>query len=214
MAIAIDLTGCVFGRLTVLSEADRGPACAGNKYGKRRWQCECSCGEQIVVYGNNLRTGKSSSCGCLQKERTIRSNTTHGHSAAPEYLVWKGMTQRCTNAASPAYRHYGGRGITICRRWQGQNGFSNFLADMGPRPAGLTLERTDNERGYSPANCRWATRAVQARNTRNSVLVPVDGKNRNLSEWLPRLDISKTQYYRLRKRGRSHAEIISEHVKK
>jgi hypothetical protein len=95
-------------------------------------------------------------------------------SSTPTWYSWSNMINRCTRPANPAYGRYGGRGITFCSRWQGIDGFSNFYADMGEKPDGYTLERIDNDRGYSPDNCRWATRKEQALNTRNVRLTDVD----------------------------------------
>lgn len=84
------------------------------------------------------------------------------------------MLGRCTNTNHPAYARYGGRGITVCERWNGKEGFRNFLTDMGEKPNGLTLERIDNSAGYAPTNCRWATRKEQAANTRHITLLDID----------------------------------------
>lgn len=104
----------------------------------------------------------------------------HGGSYTPGYRVWAAMLRRCTNANAADYPRYGGRGITVCDRWRF---YENFLADMGPCPAGLTLDRIDGTRGYEPGNCRWATYQEQNRNRRNNRLVTMNGKTRTLVEW-------------------------------
>lgn len=95
-------------------------------------------------------------------------------SCTPTWYSWSNMVSRCTKEYNTAYSRYGGRGITVCDRWLGKNGFSNFLEDMGEKPDRLTIDRVDNSKGYSPENCRWATRKEQALNTRNVVLTDED----------------------------------------
>jgi len=155
-----DLKGQRSGRLTVLSRAEN------DKHGNVRWNCRCDCGVVKIIYGGSLRCGKTKSCGCLHRE-AVR---LHGHSVGaqtPTYNSWCRMVQRCTDPKRHNFKHYGGRGISICERWRGKDGFSNFLADMGERPAGLTLDRyPDNNGDYEPGNCRWATTSQQSKNRR------------------------------------------------
>ncbi len=148
-----DLVGRKFGRLTVGSLAERdGP-------GNASWNCNCDCGNTVTVRSNQLVTGKTASCGCLRDELRIK----HGLCLSRTYNSWCAMIQRCTNPRAPSYPRYGGRGIKICDRWR--DSFESFLADMGERPARMTLDRYPNNDGnYEPGNCRWATRADQNRN--------------------------------------------------
>lgn len=119
------------------------------------------------------------SCGCAKGEHIRQSITIHGMSGTGIYEVWSGMRKRCLNPADNLYPYYGGRGITICERW---SSFAAFLHDMGPRPAGLSLDRKDNDGPYSPDNCRWATRSQQSRNKRDTVMVVYRGVHMPLAE--------------------------------
>lgn len=149
-----DLTGMVFGKLTVVAHAGRTPT------GKSLWHCSCECGgETRRAVAAKLTSGLATSCGCVRNP--------HGHCASYQasrtYSSWCAMHQRCRSPKSRSYADYGGRGITVCPEW---NDFKQFLIDMGPRPPGLTLDRVDNDIGYHPDNCRWATASQQASNKR------------------------------------------------
>lgn len=131
------------------------------------FRCQCSlCGGETVVIKKMI--GKTLPCGCYAREASSKRNTRHGHSGthkqkSPTYVSWQSMKARCHNPRATSYERYGAKGITVCKRWQR---FENFLADMGERPEGMTLDRKNNSRGYSKANCRWATSKQQHENRR------------------------------------------------
>lgn len=184
---AKDLTGLAFGRLTVIAFA-----------GSNRWHCQCECGSQRIVRGVHLRSGHTSSCGCRRKE--VLNRTTHGLSGSPEFFVWWEMLRRCYDDSREQYERYGGRGITVCQLWR--NSFSAFYSDMGPRPSPQhSIERIDNDRGYSKANCRWATVHEQCRNTRRTRNLTFRGVTMCLTDWAARIGISQPTLTKRLERG-------------
>lgn len=170
----IDLSNSVFGDWTVLSAA---PSNNGETY----WFCRCACGKEIKVGTKNLTTGRSVSCGCRTKE-------FHGASDTVEYAIWRKMLNRCNSPTTQDWALYGGRGITV--EW---TSFSQFVADMGPRPSPLhSIDRFPDQNGpYSKANCRWATAQEQARNTRVNRLITAFGETLCLAAWAERTGISR-----------------------
>jgi hypothetical protein len=156
-----DISGQRFGRLVAASVHRRGVA-------NTQWLCHCDCGGETISTMQDLRKGHTRSCGCLMRERTAgmgRANRQHGLHKDTTYYIWSGAIQRCHNPKNKDFKRYGARGITVCERWRS---FVNFLADMGERPEGMTLDREDNDLGYSKANCRWATPKQQANNRRSA----------------------------------------------
>jgi len=157
-----DIIGKKFGVLKILSHAYYD--------GKHHYyfaECE-NCNQSIIVHRNNLLNGRTKSCGCLKKikeKKARKKRYKHGHiingKRTPTYGSWFNMKQRCLNPNNPAYMRYGGRGITVCKRWME---FTNFLTDMGERPNNKTIDRIDNDGNYEPDNCKWSTISEQRKN--------------------------------------------------
>ena len=180
---------------------------AMSRDGGRRWLCRCDCGNEVSVATGSLRCGETQSCGCLRREITGQRTRTHGLSRkSGTYAVWVGMRDRCFCVTDTSYHRYGGRGITVCERW---SSFENFLADMGERPPGMTIDRIDNNGPYSPENCRWATNLEQSRNKRTSILITVGSETLCLSEWADRTGIDYWTLHGRIRRGWDPVRVVT-----
>lgn len=156
----------------------------------------CSCGNTTVAMRSRVKHGYTRSCGCLTAD--TKPNLTHGYRKTPTYASWTAMKQRCLNPTNKDYPRWGARGITVCRRW---HSFEAFLADMGERPDGTSLDRIDPDGNYEPGNCRWATAAQQARNRRDVVKVETERGTELLVEVAERMGITSGAAHLRLKRG-------------
>ena len=157
----------------------------------------CKCGGQVSVIKSRVSNGYTKSCGCLNRE--AKPGLTHGGHSSPTYRSWSAMKVRCLNPTSKDYPKWGGRGITICESWIS---FENFLRDMGPRPAGTTIDRIDPEKGYDPDNCRWATPRQQAHNRRDLVSVRIGERTIPLADYAKEIGLSRGAAHLRLKRGK------------
>jgi len=157
---ATDEVGNTYGKLTVIQRVKE-PAKYKDCRTAAYFECLCECGNTIVVKGFNLRNGGYHSCGC------INVHEIHGKTYSKEYYIWSGMLQRCSNPKYNEYHRYGGRGITVCKRW---SKFKNFYEDMGDVPSGMSIDRINNDLGYYSENCKWSTCSEQAQNSSNAKL--------------------------------------------
>lgn len=183
----IDLTGKRFGRLIVICEAPKRRAENGRS--QRMWLCQCDCGKQKEVFGENLRCGKTLSCGCLHKEiiSKSRDQTTHNGSRERLYGVWASMIKRCTKENNPAFNSYGGRGICVCDEWMDYAVFRHWALENGYYESSskgeCTLDRINVNGDYRPDNCRWVSMKVQGNNRRNNLRYTYNGESHTIFEW-------------------------------
>lgn len=189
-----------FGRLRIIASA------GVNKHDKGLWRCLCDCGKETIVPTGSLRNGHTTSCGCALTERRAIGNPKHGASRKRIYTTWLNMKARCENPLADGYKNYGGRGITVCKRWQS---FENFYADMGDPPHLMTIDRINNNGNYEPDNCRWATKHTQSRNKRTNVVVTINGRTMVLKDWCAEYDISPIMVWSRRRRGWSMEDAIT-----
>lgn len=174
---AINFEGRRVGRLVIGARAE--PASDG----AARWHARCDCGTELIVRRGTLtdRRKQDHSCGCIRREQLSQRSFRHGMTRTPTWNSWYSMIQRCTSSTATGYADYGGRGIKVCDAWL--NSFSAFLADMGERPAGKTIERRDPNGNYDLANCCWATDIEQANNKRSSRILTFAGESKSISQW-------------------------------
>lgn len=189
-----DLSGQRIGRLLVKER--RG----SDSWRSALWFCKCDCGNECIVSSSNLRKSHTQSCGCLQREATSKANTTHGHRYSRLYGIWNAMIGRCHRKNSKAYPLYGGRGIAVCDEWKSFEGFLKWSLENGYED-GLSIDRVDNDKGYSPDNCRWATMEIQANNKRTNITIEYNGEHHTIAEWSKILGVKYATLYMRYKRG-------------
>lgn len=174
---------------------------------KTRWACKCDCGIEFETCGGKLRYGEVISCQQCARKRVSQSRIKHGGSMTSEYRIWTHIKSRCLNKKVPEYKHYGGRGISICDRWR--ESFENFIADMGSRPSALhSIDRIDNNGNYEPSNCRWSTQKEQTNNTRANRKVLIDSETKNMTQWADSIGIKKEIIFKRLKRGISGKRLL------
>jgi hypothetical protein len=213
----VDLTGQRFGRLVAIRSVGR--KFGGNTY----WLCRCDCGAEKEIRGSALRSKKPGtnvwSCGCGAKERCAELGRlhgplrrTHGGSGTPAFVSWVGMIRRCHDASHPSFAHYGGKGIAVCDRWRAS--FKNFLADMGMRPAGRTLNRKLSSGNYEPGNCEWATQEKQHADRSCTIWLTHQGETLPMARWAQRLGVSIKTLWSRRRLGWPDSKIVSTPIKR
>lgn len=201
MAMKNDLTGQVYGKLTVLKYHGK------DKHGVSVWLCRCDCGKEKNISSMSMRSGKTKSCGCFRaaalkngREELVAKQKTHGKTHTPEFRILMNMIYRCENSNAGNFDLYGKRGISVCARWK--NSFGAFLEDMGPRPSPQhSIDRIDNNGNYEPGNCRWVTAREQSINRRDSRMLTHNGETKNLVVWAQEFGMDKATLHGRLKRG-------------
>ena len=210
MSKPIDLSGNRYGRLVVICRTDKKDTNNSRSY----WECVCDCGNKTIVHRTNLVSGRTTSCGCLHREIAKDQATKHNCTGTRLYRIWDGLRNRCNNPKHPNYNNYGGRGISVCSEWDDFENFSKWSMANGYRDD-LTIDRVDNDGNYEPSNCRWATKKVQANNTRKTIKITYNGDTKTLSEWAEIVGIRREYLWRrIYKRNWPIAKALTTPLKK
>jgi hypothetical protein len=208
IAMKSDLTLKKFGRLLVLSFEGR------NKQYDSLWKCICDCGTVKIIRAGVLKNGHTNSCGCLQREVTSITKTTHGliKNNFKLYKVWIGIKQRCNNPKSKSYEQYGGRGIKICGEWENSFPIFHEWAIIRGYKEGLTIERLNVNGNYEVSNCAWIPKKSQSENRTSSVVISFNGKTETASEWSKITGIpSKVITQRIRRGWNNERTLTTKH---
>lgn len=208
-----DLSGRDFGEWHVIKRVDDYITAGNNHF--TQYECRCSCGTVKKVLANALRSGRSTSCGCVAKriaKSTASHNfTTHGDSKSRLYKIWSGMLKRCENHNASNYQYYGGRDISVCDSWHSFINFKSWAIKNGYSDS-LSIDRIDVNDGYNPDNCRWVTAETQANNRRSTVNITYMNETHSLADWAKIYNIPYKLFHKdIRIRGMSMEEAINKY---
>lgn len=197
-----DLSGEKYGRLTVIREA-------GYRDYVYFWECACECGTVKVVNGSELKRGKVKSCGCLQKENKPPVMVRHGMARSKLYRVWVAMRQRCNNPNDQNFARYGGRGIKVAAEWDDFETFATWARNNGYVEGLVDLDREDNDKGYSPENCRFISHKDNLKNTHRKVHTVIDGVDMPLSDVAEKYGLPYNRIYMRYKSGKRGGALVA-----
>ena len=211
-----DLTGKVFGRLTVLKEAEE-----RSKKGYIQWICQCSCENKtiIVVPSNRLKSKKTQSCGCLQKETISKMNKERAQYSEEDrnnrlFRIWKGMLARTSYKSQKSYKDYGERGITVCDEWKNNFFIFKDWAFKNGYSDDLTIDRINNNGNYCPENCKWSTRKGQENNQRSNIIISFEGESHTAAQWAEIMGITKSCIYKRIQRKKPIEIVLKEFIER
>lgn len=204
-----DITGQRFGRLVALEEN-------GRKHKEVVWKCLCDCGNIKNITSSSLRYGTTRSCGCLLPDASKAANTKHGLYGTPIHRTYFNMKNRCYNPHYCLFKSYGGKGIKVCDEWLEKNGLQNFYewSLKNGYSTELSIDRIDNDKGYSPDNCRWVTMKAQQNNRTNNRCFEIDGTIKTMKQWTEHFNISYKKFQHLVYSGMEPVAAINELVGK
>lgn len=201
MAVKIDLTGHIYGDLTVIK-------LAVDEVGKKKkWLCKCKCGNTCIVSGSNLRNGHTKHCSECGYKITSEKKLLHGETGTKLYFVWRGILNRCENKKFKSYSDYGARGIEVCKEWNDSKTFFEWASVSGYKE-GLEIDRIDVNGNYCPENCRWVSREKNANNKRNNKIIECNGETRTLAEWARHFGVNYKNLSRNLRKGYSLEEAV------
>lgn len=204
-----NLIGLRFGELTVIKKLQ------SDSHKEMRWLCLCDCGNEHITTSNRLTTGKTVCCRDCAYKKIAKANRTHGQSPRHMFNAYVNMKTRCYNKNYYLFRHYGGKGITICDEWLGHDGFINFRnwSYENGYADNLSIDRIDNSKGYSPYNCRWVSMKAQQNNRTNNRMITANGETHTMAEWAKISGILYSTIQRRLKCGWSEHDAVTRRTK-